>query len=177
MRFQNHIPVNRNLSAFCEVRPYSLVDRKQQPGRRCCYYWRGREVFLDTEDCNSTLSQTTVSTCKYTRPHIPEKNNLRVKVKVSLFTQRRHIGGEEICHHSFWALTVDGGLSLSLTSRPVRCTPGTEHRYLLDRRKGGSRAGPIRTLDLPVLSTVPTDQPTKLIRLLTSEYKSVQIKI
>lgn len=132
VRFQTHNPVNRNLSAFCEVRPCILVERNQKPGRRCCYYWRGREVFLD---CNKSSSHTTVCTCKYTRPHIAEQNNLRVKVKFSLFTPRRHIGGEEVCLHSFWTLAVGGGLSL--TSRPVRCSPGTEHRYLLNRRKCG----------------------------------------
>jgi hypothetical protein len=135
VRFQTHMPVNRNLSAFCEVRPYSLVERNQQPGIRYCYYWRGREVFLDTEDCNSSSSQTTVSTCKYTRPHIPEENKIRVKIEFSLFIPRRHTGGVEVCLHSFWALTVDGGLSL--TSRPDSCTPETENRYLLNRRKGG----------------------------------------
>jgi hypothetical protein len=72
VRFQNHTPINRNISAFCEVMQCNLVDRNQQPGRRRCYYWRGREVFLDTEDCNSSSSQTTVSTSKCTWPHIPE---------------------------------------------------------------------------------------------------------
>jgi len=129
------MPVNRNLSAVCEVMPYSLVERNQQPGRKYCYYWKSREVFLDTDDCNSSSYQTTVSTCKHTRTHIPAENNLRVKVKLSLFTPRMLIGGEETCLRSFWALAVDGGLSL--TPLPVRCTPGTEQRYLLNRRLRG----------------------------------------
>ena len=59
----------------------------------------------------------------------------RVKVKLSLSTRRRHIGGEEVERHLFLTWTLDDG-EWTISRPPPLYPPGKEPVYPLNKKLG-----------------------------------------